>query len=314
MLKKLFLPVGMLVAVALAALAPAIGRTIKSTCGSSVFILLIFFVCGWQTEVGKLHLDKRFFVTLLLCGITTLLVMPWCGVVLAKVCGLDKLAMTGLVVMACVPPTLSSGIVMTETAEGDVMLGVIMTVLYNLLGVVTMPLVLTWCLASGEGIDTQPGKMFLQLLLLVVLPFAIGFLIRKWSGKKLPAWCGYIPSLCVILLILFFFSSANQVFKTYPVSMLGIAAMCGLIMRVGLLVFLWYLGKMLHLPDSEKKAVIFTAGSKTLTIALTMLAILDIGGGPAMIPCMVFYFIQSIIDAMLSAKMGLAYRKKAAAC
>lgn len=311
MLKKLFLPAGMILSVILAALLPGLGSSIKAACGSSIFILIIFFVCGWQTKLDSVHFNRKFYLALVASGVLTLFIAPWAGFAVAKLCRLDALALTGLVVMASVPPTLSSGIVMTETAEGNVMLGVIMTVFYNLLGVLTMPVMLTWCLAAEKSIDANPVKMFCDLLLLVVLPFAAGFLIRKWSGRKLPSFCGYIPSVCVIILILSFFSSANRMFRSYPVDILLLAGAGSLVMRIGLMAILWGAGALLKLDQADRKAMIFTAGSKTLTIALAMLAILNAGEGPAIIPCMVFYFLQSMIDSILAGRMGVIARRKA---
>ncbi|MBR7104422.1 MAG: bile acid:sodium symporter [Lentisphaeria bacterium] len=309
MFKKLFLPVGLLASVVVSMIFPQLGTSVKQLFGSSVFILLIFLVCGYQTDFSNTKFNRRFLLSFLVCGILSLLAAPWLGVAIARGFRLDMLAMTGLIVMASVPPTLSSGIVMTETAEGNIMLGVMMTVFYNLLGVLTMPLVITWTLASKTDIDTNPLKMFLQLLMLVVLPFAAGFFLKKLLKRKLPSLCGYIPSSCVILLILSFFSSASAQFKAYPVKVLLLAAAAGLVMRLGLLLMLWVCGGLLKMNTADRKAAIFTAGSKTLTIALAILAILDIGNGPAVIPCMVFYFLQSMIDSVLAGKMGLSAAK-----
>ena len=310
MFKKMFLPVGLLLSVIISMIFPQLGTQVKQIFGSSLFIVLIFLVCGYQTDFSGTKFNKSFLLSFLVCGILSLLAAPWLGVGIAKVFQLDKLAMTGLIVMACVPPTLSSGIVMTETAEGNIMLGVMMTVFYNLLGVLTMPLVVTWTLASKTDIDTNPLKMFIQLLLLVVLPFAVGFGLKKLLKRKLPSFCGYIPSACVILLILSFFSSANAQFKAYPVKFLLLIAAAGLLMRVGLMLMLWFGGVFTKMNLTDRKAAIFTAGSKTLTIALAILAILDVGNGPAVIPCMVFYFLQSMIDSALAGKMGLSAAKK----
>lgn len=310
MVRKLFLPVGMVLAVVLSFFFPGVGIAVKKTCGSSAFIVLIFLVCGWQTHLKDVHFDRRFFTSFAVFGILTLTAAPWLGAALAKVFALDVWAATGLVVMACMPPTLSSGIVMTETSGGNVMLGVLMTVFYNLLGVLTMPLMLTWCLASQESIETHPLSMFASLLLLVVLPFAAGFAAHKRTGRELPAFCSYIPSACVILLILSFFSSAAEMFRTYPLKTLFAAGGAGLVLRVSLMLILWNAGRLLKLPEADRKAAIFTAGSKTLTIAIAMLAILNAGDGPALIPCMVFYFIQAIFDSLLAGKMGLSAQKK----
>ena len=309
MFKKLYLPLGLLFSVVISMIFPQLGTGIKQIFGSSLFILLIFLVCGYQTDFSGTKFNRSFLLSFLVCGMLSLLVAPWLGVGISRICRLDTLAMTGLIVMACVPPTLSSGIVMTETAEGNIMLGVMMTVFYNLLGVLTMPIVVTWTLASKTDIDTNPLKMFLQLLLLVVLPFAIGYGLKKLLKRKMPSICGYIPSTCVILLILSFFSSANAQFKAYPVKVLLLAVAAGLLMRIGLMLMLWFGGKLTKMNLADRKAAIFTAGSKTLTIALAILAILDIGDGPAVIPCMVFYFLQSMIDSALAGKMGISAAK-----
>ena len=306
MLKKFFLPGGMLAAVILSFFVPEAGIQVKKICGSTFFIVAIFLVCGWQTELKGINFNRKFFFSLAGCGLLSLLAAPYLGVGIAKILKLDNLAMTGLVVMASVPPTLSSGIVMTETARGNVVLGMIMTVFYNLAGVITLPLVLSWTLAGCGNIDTNPLKMFIQLLLLVILPFAAGAILKKLSGKNLPPVCSYIPSLCVILLILSFFSSANQQFRIYPLPVLCLSAAGGLIMRLGLMAVLWYGGKLFNMDIADRKAAIFTAGSKTLTIALATLAIMDAGDGPAVIPCMVFYFLQSLIDSALAGKFAAA--------
>ena len=310
MFKKLFLPGGMIAAVILSFLCPEAGTFIKKSCGSSIFIILIFLVCGYQLQLKEMKFDRKFLAAFILCALLSLCAAPWMGYLAGKIFCLDMLALTGLVVMSSVPPTLSSGIVMAETAEGNVMLGVIMTVFYNLIGVLTMPVMLGWILSSGTKIETDPLKMFLQLLLFVVVPFLAGFGIKKLLKKKAPSILGYVPSACVILLILSFFSSAAAQFKAYPVKVLLLAAAAAVIMRIGIMLILWYGGKVLKMSVEDRKAAIFTAGSKTLTIALTLLAILKIGDGPAVIPCMVFYFLQSMIDASLAGKMGISAAKK----
>lgn len=310
MFKKLFLPGGMVAGVILSFLFPEVGIWVKKTCGSSIFIILIFLVCGYQLQLKEMKFDRKFISAFALCALLSLCAAPWMGFLTGKLLHLDMLALTGLVVMSCVPPTLSSGIVMVETAEGNVMLGVIMTVFYNLIGVLTMPLMLGWILSSGTKIETDPLKMFVQLLLFVVVPFMVGYGAKKLLKKKAHPVMGYIPSACVIILILSFFSSAHAQFKSYPLTVLFLAGAAGVIMRIALMAILWYGGKLLKMSAQDRKAAIFTAGSKTLTIALTLLAILKIGDGPAVIPCMVFYFLQSMIDASLAGKMGIAESKK----
>ena len=303
MFKKLFLPVGMVTAILLSFIYPQFGISMKKTLGSNLFIVLIFLICGWRTKFGEMQFNHKFLRDFLFCGIMALIVSPLLGLGLGKVMRLDEAAILGLIIIACVPPTLSSGIVMAETAGGNVLLAMMMTVVYNLVGVVSMPLVISTLVSSDGNIDTKPLKMFIDLVLLVLLPFFIGWAVQKFAKLKPPAWTGYIPSSCVILLILGFFSGARDKFLSYDLKLLLIAVAAGVLLRLIFLAAFYYGGKLLKMERADRIGAMFTAGSKSLTIALTMLAIIGAGSGTAIIPCMVFYALQSVIDSTLAAKL-----------
>ena len=303
MFKKLFLPVGMVTAILLSFIYPQFGISMKKTLGSNLFIVLIFLICGWRTKFGEMQFNRKFLRDFLFCGIMALIISPLLGLGLGKVMRLDEAAILGLIIIACVPPTLSSGIVMAETAGGNVLLAMMMTVVYNLVGVVSMPLVISTLVSSDGNIDTKPLKMFIDLVLLVLLPFFIGWAVQKFAKLKPPAWTGYIPSSCVILLILGFFSGARDKFLSYDLKLLLIAVAAGVLLRLIFLAAFYYGGKLLKMERADRIGAMFTAGSKSLTIALTMLAIIGAGSGAAIIPCMVFYALQSVIDSTLAAKL-----------
>lgn len=306
MFKKLFLPVGMVLAIVISFLYPPIGIWMKKVIGSNPFIVIIFLVCGWRTKFGEMNFDRKFLVNFIVCGVISLIVAPLIGLGLGHALRLDQMAILGLIIISCVPATLSSGIVMAETAGGNVLLAMMMTVIYNLVGVVSMPLVISWCVPGNADVDTNPLKMFCDLLLLVLLPFFIGWAVQKFAKLKPPAWTGYLPSACVILLILGFFSGARDKFLSYDLKLLAIAIGAGVLLRVIFLAIFYWGGLLLKMKRDDRVAAMFTAGSKSLTIALTMLAIIGAGNSTAIIPCMVFYALQAMIDSVLAAKLKTA--------
>ncbi len=310
MFKKCFLPVGMVLAIALSFLCPEIGIWMKRTIGSNPFIVIIFLICGWRTKFGDMDFSKKFLVNFLIGGIISLIASPLIGWGLGRALQLDEMAILGLIIISCVPPTLSSGIVMAETAGGNVLLAMMMTVIYNLVGVITMPLVISWCVSGNADINTDPLGMFLDLLLLVLLPFFIGWAVQKFAKFKSPAWTGYLPSACVILLILGFFSGARDKFLSYDLKLLAIAIGAGILLRLIFLVIFFWGGILLKMNRADRIGAMFTAGSKSLTIALTMLSIIGAGNTTAIIPCMVFYALQAVIDSILAAKLRLPEEKE----
>ena len=311
MFKKLYLPVGMLVMLAMALLFPVSGTWIKPLHLNNVFIILIFLVCGWQTNVGGMKFDRKFLFLFAAGAVASLGIAPWIAKGIGGLMGLPLLPVVGLVVISAMPPTLSSGIVMTENAEGNTFLSMTLTIGYNLLGVFTLPVILSWILASSGSVDTNPLRMLMNLALLVVLPFFAGFIGKKISGWKLPAWIGYVPSTCVLLLLLSFFASSHDQLIRFPMKALLLAALGSILMHLILLAVMWYGGRMLRYSAFDCKALIFTGASKTVTLSLATLAIMKADSGEAVVPCLIFYFLQMLIDSSIAGKMGLAAKKQA---
>ena len=303
MFKKLFLPVGMLVAVALAFIVPDPGIWFKSLKLNNWLIIAIFLVCGWQTT-ADLKFDRKFLLVFVTGALITLIAAPFAGWGIAKGFHLDPLSAAGLMVIAAMPPTLSSGVVMTGTAGGNTLLAMTVTIGYSFIGVFILPIILPLVLPEGTEIVVKPGKMLLDLALLVILPAVIGVGLRLLTKKKLPAWGGHIPSLCVILLVWGFFSAASADMLKFPVGTLLAAAAGSLLLHVALMAGMWYGSALFKADVPERKAMLFTGASKTLTIALATLSIIG-ASGTAVIPCMVFYFLQMLIDSALAGKMAM---------
>ena len=302
MFKKLFLPVGMLVAVALAFIFPDPGIFFKSLKLNNLLIIAIFLVCGWQTT-AEMKFDRNFLLVFVTGALITLVAAPFLGWGIAKGFALDPLSAAGLMVIAAMPPTLSSGVVMTGTAGGNTLLAMTVTIGYSFIGVFILPVILPLVLPAGTEIVVKPWKMLLDLALLVILPAVGGVVLRLLTKKKLPSWGGHIPSLCVILLVWGFFSAASADLLKFPVGTLLAAAAGSLILHIALMVAMWYGSAFFKAGAPEKKAMLFTGASKTLTIALATLSSIG-ASGKAVIPCMVFYFLQMLIDSALAGKMA----------
>lgn len=312
--KKTFLPVGLVVAVILAYFVPEFGIKLKNTIDQNIFIVAVFLVCGIQTSVKDLHITKKSLLFLVGGAVLTLFICPVFAWGITLLLGLAALPAAGLIVVAAAPPTLSSGIVMTETAGGNNVTAIAITMLYNLAAVFTIPVVLTFAIASDTGINTNPWNMLKKLFILVVIPFAVGFVFKTLvKMKKSPSWLSFISSIAVVVLILFFFSASSDKMKAISglVFLKGFAA--AILIHLGSMALFWYGAKALKMPVEEGKAYLFTAASKTLTIALTTLAIIGAGDGDAVAPCIIFYFFQMLFDSFLAAKMGLAKESEQAA-
>lgn len=87
----------------------------------------------------------------------------------------------GIVLVGCCPGGVSSNI-MSFLCGGDVAYSVGMTCVSTLLAPVMTPLLVLWL--AGEKVDVDALGMFRQILIVTIIPIAIGFMLNLWLGHK----------------------------------------------------------------------------------------------------------------------------------
>ena len=301
MFKKLFLPVGILVAVIWSLAAPAAGLFCKEYIGTPAMIVAIFLVSGMQVKFNELKFDRKFILGIILGSAFTLIGLSFSGWLTLAWLTWDKALLAGLLVMLAAPPTLSSGIVMTNQANGNMMLSIAITVFYNLIAIVTLPLVLGFLLNAASAGNVDSWKMFKQLVYTVMIPLFIGYGIKKyifrsWYHKAID----YIPLVATIMLSLAFFAAARASILAIPLLTVLVVLIAALIFHVFSMAALWGIGKVLRMNTADTKAMIFCGASKSATMALAMVAIAGLGETAAAVPCLLFYALQLFLDAILA--------------
>jgi predicted Na+-dependent transporter len=169
---------------------------------SSWLIALMFFVYGlrlqpsaWRPRAGWMAPASAALVVNLLLG-------PLAGLAVAAAVGAGEALTLGLLAMSSVPPTLSSGIVVTDHAEGNALAALFLTLLLTFTGLLVMPLILSWTLRFGLDLALPIWPFARRLAGLVLLPLIAGRLGQSLLGKRpLPGVLDTIPSLCVALVV-----------------------------------------------------------------------------------------------------------------
>lgn len=87
----------------------------------------------------------------------------------------------GIVLVGCCPGGVSSNI-MSFLCKGDVAYSVGMTCVSTLLAPVLTPLLVLWL--AGAKVDVDAIGMFRQILLVTIIPIAIGFVFNMWLGHR----------------------------------------------------------------------------------------------------------------------------------
>jgi solute carrier family 10 (sodium/bile acid cotransporter), member 7 len=303
-LKKLFLPIGLVLAIACALTVPQPGIWMKHQGFVPVFVVIIFLISGWQLNIRDAKLNHKFIYAMLLSLIISLLCGPFLGIGAVELFDFGTLTGIGLIVMCCVPVTLSSATVITELARGNTIWSLLITVVMNLTGIFTIPLMLKFSLKEVDGVDISTWNLLFKLVLLVLLPFLAGFAAKKIIKLKTGAIVAYIPSICVILTVYTASAASRKLLyesSLFEILLLIVAAFS---IHIILMLVAWLGGKTIKLEAPELKALIFVTSQKTLPVAISVLAVLCDNPGAAIIPCLIFHFTQLFSDSALASRLG----------
>lgn len=107
--------------------------------------------------------------------------MPLIAWALVHLLGLPKAVGLGLMLVGCCPGGVSSNI-MTFLCKGDVAFSVGMTSVSTLAAPLMTPLLMMYL--AGESVDVDAVGMFKSILLVTILPVALGFGLNSWFGGR----------------------------------------------------------------------------------------------------------------------------------
>lgn len=303
-MKKLFLSVGLILAVIVGLTVSAPGATLKSMDITPWLVVIIFLINGYQTKLNAGHFSGKLIMTFVFAVILGLFISPVIAVLIAETLNISLAIALGLLVMSSMPPTLSSGIVLTENAEGNIVWAMLLTVGMNLLAIFTIPFILSVCMTVEGEVHVSSIDLLWKLLKMVLIPFLAGKTLSIIIRKKLPYPATFIPSICVVLAVWVAVSSAAEKIVSAGFMNLLLIVILVASIHIFLLVANKIAGKkLLKLSKKEAVALLFVGSQKTLPISISVLAALSSqkvpGTGLALIVCICFHFFQLLLDSSL---------------
>ncbi|MCW5209940.1 bile acid:sodium symporter, partial [Desulfobulbus sp. US1] len=305
-MRQYFLPAGLILAAISSLTLPNLGIFLAEHSGIKLTILIIFLVSGYQTGTAGLPLNKGLLYIFLVAAAVSLLLAPLLGLAVGSLFALPSSLFIGLLIICAVPPTLSSGIVITGVSRGNTVLALMLTISLNLTGILTLPIILQLCLKAGGPVAINQWGLFTKMLLLVLLPFVLGKIIRTMLKKQRvsPNW-SYVNSSGVILAVYISLAvSRQEFFRTDAGQYLAVLFSVSLV-HLLLLAINTQAAKLLKLNTEDSKALLFVASQKTLPISLAVLAGLHQDTGNAVIVCLLFHFVQLLIDSVLASRFRI---------
>lgn len=304
--KKLILPVGLILAIILAYINSSLGIFLGRFNCIEFLVILLFFIYGYKFDFKNGVFKIRVLKSTIVIILSTLIIIPFVGMLIGYLF-FSGMLLLGFIIITSMPPTLSSGIVITANSEGDELLAAIYTIVLNITGIFIIPLIYKVTLSSYGNINIKPIAIFYKLVIIILIPLLIGVVVRELFPKYTKSNCLTImPSIFVIIITFISICYSMAVIKSDSIYLLLVIVLGALTAHFIFMAINYTISrKIMRYDIATVKAFVFVGSQKTLPIAMVVL--FSIAKNKAILLAttvmVIYYIVQLIADSIISAGM-----------
>ncbi len=284
------------------------GTWVKRRHGTDIMVFLIFLISGLVMDIRKLEAGVRD-IRATLTALGLIVVISPLMAAVAFFLPLDPGLMVGLFIVAAMPTTLSSGVVMTQTAGGNMAHALFVTIVSNLIAIFSIPFVLPLLLAGldlEQRIQIEKGDIICKLIVLVLIPLLLGMglKISVCKSGRLERWRLQMVSQFMILAIVFISLSGAKPVLEKPGMPLLIPVFLVTVFHAILLAWAFLLVRVMRIPRGRFESIVFMGTQKTLPLSVMIQVTYFYEFGTALLVCVLHHILHLIMDGYLSSRMG----------
>ncbi len=285
-----------------------LGIAMKNNHGPDFIIFIIFIFSGLLIESNQIIAGIKDIKSTVLALAVIIIFAPMAALLLS-VFPMDTGVTIGLFIVAVMPTTLSSGIVMTGAAGGNMAHALFVTILSNFIGIFTIPVILSILLAflnQGKELAIDQGAIISKLILLVCFPLAIGIVAKAkfFRANQLAKFKLQIANQCLIIVVVFIsLGGAKEVLSGKGAVFFNILILV-FTFHLMLLGFSFLLVKIFKVKQGHYESIIFMGSQKTLALAVVIQVTYFSEFGIALLVCVIHHIVHLMMDGYLSTKMN----------
>lgn len=293
--------------------AGASGGWFRSELTTKAGVALIFLLQGLTLPSAALRKGVTQWRLHLLVQSFTFGFFPLLGIVLDRALGrfLPQDLALGFLYLCVLPSTVSTSVVLTGLAGGNTVGAIFNAVLSNVLGVFITPLWIAWLMQKGGS--SQPlGPVILEIVLLLLLPLAVGQLLRIPLAKAADArkkLLGNLASGTILFIVFAAFCNSvkSRLWSQHGAGVTLLAAAGVLLVFALAMAAVELAARVLRLDTPDRVAASFCAPQKTLASGVPMAKILfgtHPGLGLILLPILLYHPLQLVVCGILADRWG----------
>jgi len=294
-------------ALALGWLVPAWGHWMDDIGMMPYLVAFAFFLNGLALSMESLLGNLRHW-RLLLLSLLNIFIVPLLVTALALrlLPGVDSTLQIGFLMLAVMPTTLVSAVVLTRIAGGNGALALYITVLANVLAVMLVPVLMRASLPAIADQQIALWGTVWKLVYTVLLPTVGGQALRvglhAWADRHRRA-LGVVSQVSLLLFVINGMAALPH--HALSPALWGGVLLAGTLLHLLLLGVAEGAGRLFRLDLPTRRAFSLSTSEKSLAVAVALSKqLFPALGGMVLFPAIVYYVAQLIIDNLLAYRWG----------
>ncbi len=286
----------------------AAGTFLRENLGPSVPIFLIFVCSGLLLDLDLIREGVKDYRGIILSLLIIFVAAPAAASLFGRF-RMDHGILIGIFLVSSMPTTLSSGVVMTGAAGGNIAHALLITITASSLAVFTVPFTLS-LLLGGNGaplnIEIDKAALMLKIVRVVIVPLFIGLFIKHFTGMRAHM----------------FFNRKSRVINTINLGLVGFIVWMGvaasrsvILENSGSLWIVFAVVTVFHLVmiavtfaavgffrlgRGKGESVLFMSIQKTLALSIAIQITVFPRYGLALVVCVMHHIVHLLIDSYLA--------------
>jgi sodium/bile acid cotransporter 7 len=284
-----------------------VGRWLKNRNGPDIVVFLIFIASGTLLEIEQVKAGLKDGIGTIAALFVIFVIAPLTAVAFIYL-PLERPVLIGIFLVAVMPTTLSSGVVMTGAAGGNTAHALFITILANTLAVFTVPITLSMLLSlvgDSSTVMIDKWQIMLKLCSIVLLPLCCGIMLKYFANSLCSrlAPIMQIFNQCFILLIVWMgIAQARQAIIDGG-NLIGGIILLAFLFHGLLLASAGGISWIFHIGRGRRESLIFMGAQKTLPLSIILQVALFPFYGQALVFCVVHHIVHLMMDGYLVGKM-----------
>lgn len=276
---------------------------------TNIVIALLFFLYGARLSTAEALAGLKNWRLHLTILAFTFVAYPLLGLALRPLTAFISQDMyLGILFLTLVPSTVQSSVAFTSVAKGNVAGAIVSASASNLVGVVLTPLLVMVLMGAGDGISVD-GGVFLQISLLLLAPFVLGQLTRRWvKGFAANKGTKIVDRGSIAMVVYGAFSKGVVDGIWGSIKIWELVSLVAL--SIAMVAFMLWLTRIIssHIGFGREDviAIGFCGSKKSLATGLPMASVIFAAGGTSLglliLPLMIYHQVQLMICSWLAAR------------